>query len=313
MRILKLLLPLFLIIMGCSSVLVSSPARSPLANPVSNQTGESGEHLTAFLQTDMQIPGSSISEGMRRSTVRPIVNSSPDNPKAGVQTDNNEESETEGEVKIADPLEPFNRAMFQFNDRLYFWVLKPVALQYSKIVPEKGRVSVSNFFNNVKFPIRFVSNLLQANFKGAISELGRFTINTTWGIGGLLDPASKKGLEIKPSDTDLGLTLGTYGVGQGFYIVWPLLGPSSARDTTNLVGDYFLDPLSYLDSVYASIGIRVYNTINQTSLRIGDYESLKEAAIDPYISLRSGYIQYREQKIKQRSSKTTPNRPGGVY
>jgi len=119
-------------------------------------------------------------------------------------TDNETDMEEEEEVKIADPIEPFNRAMFVFNDRLYFWVLKPVAQKYSDIVPERARTGIDRFFENLKFPIRFVNNLLQANLSGAFSELGRFTVNTIWGIGGFLDPASKEGLELRRSDADSG-------------------------------------------------------------------------------------------------------------
>ena len=97
--------------------------------------------------------------------------------------------------EIADPLEPFNRAMYHFNDKLYFWVLKPVARGYGKVVPEVVRVSVSNFFANLAFPIRFVNCLLQANLEGAAVELGRFTVNTLWGIGGLLDLAASKDIQ----------------------------------------------------------------------------------------------------------------------
>ncbi|MDD2388892.1 MAG: VacJ family lipoprotein [Desulfobacterales bacterium] len=211
---------------------------------------------------------------------------------------------------IADPLESFNRAMFHFNDKLYFRVLKPVAQGYNKVMPKPARSGIQNFFENLKFPIRFVNNLLQANFRGAISEAGRFTVNTLWGVGGFLDPASKKELDIPEYDADFGQTLGVYGVGAGFYIVWPILGPSSARDTVEIPGDYFLYPVSYISPGYASSGTRVYETVNDTSLRIGDYELLKEAAIDPYVALRNAYVQYREEKIK--TFKKIPLKPGGV-
>jgi len=233
--------------------------------------------------------------------------------EANNDTDNETDMEAEEEVKISDPIEPFNRAMFVFNDRLYFWVLKPVAQKYSDIVPERARTGIDRFFENLKFPIRFVNNLLQANLSGAFSELGRFTVNTIWGIGGFLDPASKEGLELRRSDADFGQSLGVYGLGQGFYIVWPVLGPSSVRDSVGLVGDYFLYPVSYISPIYASVGVRAYSTVNNTSLRIGDYESLKEAAIDPYVSLKNAYAQYREKKISLRASKTGPPKPGGVY
>ncbi len=223
------------------------------------------------------------------------------------------ETEEAGETAaIADPLEPFNRAMFQFNDRLYFWVLKPVALQYNKLVPERGRVGVNNFFYNLRFPGRFVSCLLQANFECVGSELGRFAVNTVWGLGGLLDPASSEQLNIPKRKADLGQTLGVYGVGQGFYIVLPVLGPYSARDTVDIAGDYFLYPVNYITPWYAWLGVRSYETVNVTSLRIGDYESLKEAAIDPYVALRDAYIQYRQKMVEGARAKTAPPQPGGV-
>jgi len=211
---------------------------------------------------------------------------------------------------IADPLEPFNRAMYHFNDKLYFWVLKPVAQGYSKAVPEKARVGVSNFYTNLSFPIRFVNSLLQANFEGAASELGRFIINTVWGIGGLLDPASSKEINLSKQTEDFGQTLGVYGVGQGFYIHWPLLGPSSPRDTLGTVGDVFLYPSIYFGPWYVWAGSRVYERVNDTSLQIGDYEAIKEAAIDPYVAVRDAYVQYRLKMIKHKGGPPPPGVKG---
>jgi phospholipid-binding lipoprotein MlaA len=206
----------------------------------------------------------------------------------------------EAKGEIADPLEPFNRAMYHFNDTLYFWVLKPVAQGYGKVVPEVARVSVSHFFANLAFPIRFVNCLLQANFEGAAVELGRFTVNTIWGVGGFLDPASSKDINLSKQDEDFGQTLGAYGIGQGFFINWPLFGPSSPRDTVGLVGDAFLTPSTYLSPWYASTGTWAYDKVNDTSLKIGDYESLKEAAIDPYVAIRDAYVQYRLKKVNRK-------------
>ena len=213
----------------------------------------------------------------------------------------------EEKVEIADPLEPFNRAMHQFNDKLYFWALKPVAQGYKIVVPEPARISVSNFFSNLGFPSRFLSCLLQTDFRGAATEAGRFTINTIWGIGGLLDPSVNKELDLQKQDTDLGQTLGVYGVGQGFYIVWPILGPSSPRDSIDIAGNYFLYPVSYIYPWYAWLGVWGYEKVNATSLSIGDYEALKDAAIDPSVAFRDAYIQYRLKKVKARKAKfTTP-------
>lgn len=205
---------------------------------------------------------------------------------------------------IADPIEPVNRAMHQFNDKLYFWLVKPVALGYKAVLPEPARISVSNFYFHMKFPIRLVNCLLQADFSGAGQEVGRFTINTLWGIGGLLDPAAQKEIDLSKQDTDFGQTLALYGVGHGFYIVWPVLGPSSPRDSLNIAGEWFLDPLSYFTPWYTSLGKRPLQVINAASLRIGDYESLIGAAIDPYIAIRDAYIQYRMSKAEERRARS---------
>jgi phospholipid-binding lipoprotein MlaA len=200
--------------------------------------------------------------------------------------------------------------MYHFNDKLYYWVLKPVAQGYRKVVPEPARVSVSNFYTNLSFPGRFVNCLLQANFAGAASELGRFVINTAWGIGGLLDPASSKEINLAKQTVDFGQTLGVYGVGQGFYILWPILGPSSARDTVGTVGDIFLYPSVYYGAWYAWAGSRVYEKVNDTSLQMGNYESLQAAAIDPYIAIRDAYVQYRLKMVTRKAGPPPAGVPG---
>jgi phospholipid-binding lipoprotein MlaA len=221
-----------------------------------------------------------------------------------------EEEGEEERVGIADPLEPFNRAMYHFNDKLYFWVLKPIAQGYRMVVPEEARIGVRNLFVNIAFPVRFVNCLLQVNFRGAGIELGRFVINTIGGIGGLLDIASIQGINLSKQDEDFGQTLGVFGLGQGFFINWPVLGPSSPRDTLGLAGDFFVHPFyNFLTNLELSVGIWAYSNVNDTSLSIGDYESLKEAAIDPYVAIRDAYVQYRHKKVKDRGIRTEPSKP----
>ncbi len=222
---------------------------------------------------------------------------------------NEEQNLAQRRFTIADPFEPFNRAMFVFNDRLYFWVLKPLAQGYRKILPESARVSVSNFFSNAAFPVRFFNCILQANFPGAASELGRFMLNTLVGFGGLFDPASEKEINLGKCEEDFGQTLGVYGIGHGFYINWPVFGPSSPRDTIGKVADGFLNPFMYVEPWYTSAGAKTLDTINDTSFRIGDYETLKESAIDPYVAMRDGYVQYRYNKVKRRGRNLTATVP----
>lgn len=207
---------------------------------------------------------------------------------------------------VADPLEPMNRVFFAFNDKLYFWVLKPVSRGYSLVVPKAVRESAGNFFFNLKTPVRLVNSALQAKFARSGVELARFAVNSTVGVVGLWDPA-RSWLKLSPSDEDFGQTLGKYGVGEGVYLCWPIFGPANLRDTLGLAGDYFLDPVSYLSLNYeseAALGIRGGETINRTSLRIGDYEAFKEASFDPYSTMRDSYTQSRRSKIKDESDET---------
>jgi phospholipid-binding lipoprotein MlaA len=199
---------------------------------------------------------------------------------------------------LADPLEPLNRVFFFINDKTYFWILKPVARGYRAILPQDIRVCVKNFFSNLAMPIRFVNNLLQGKIRNSGVELARFAINTTAGIGGLFDPA-KNDWHIEPRDEDLGQTLGKYGLGQGFYFVIPIIGPSSLRDGIGLTGDFFLYPLTYSHNTKLVVGSYALYTVNRVSLSIGEYEDLKKSAVDPYVAVRDAYAQYRDKKVRE--------------
>lgn len=206
-----------------------------------------------------------------------------------------------GEERIADPLEPYNRAIFKFNDKMYFWVFKPVGSAYSKVVPKVARTGLRNAFYNFLFPTRFVNNLFQLKIKRAGAVLARFALNSTFGFAGFYDfVGNQVSADLGPFDEDTGQTLGHYGVKPGFYIVWPLLGPSSLRDSVGLAGDAFLDPTFYLPTpYYVKGGIKVGQYLNDVSLRLGEYEDFLQAALDPYVSMRNGYIQYRGNQIAQ--------------
>lgn len=213
-------------------------------------------------------------------------------------------------IVVADPLEPVNRLFFHFNDKLYFWVLKPVSKGYGKILPQPARICVKNFFSNIATPARLVNCALQAEFEGCWIEIKRFAINTTVGVAGFGDPARNR-WNMEKRHEDLGQTLGSYGVGTSVYINWPILGPSNVRDTAGYVGDLFLDPVNYLvPDFWYSAGIRSYETVNGTSLRVGDYEDFKEAAIDPYVSMRDAYYQYRLNQVNNNKGQVA--RPAGL-
>ncbi len=201
-------------------------------------------------------------------------------------------------VVVRDPLQPYNRAITTFNDRAYFYALKPVAKGYAKIVPETVRLSIDRCFKNLGFPIRFVNNLLQLKLKNAGIELTRFVINSTIGIAGFTDPA-KKWFHLEPRKEDFGQTLGYYHMGSVFYIVWPFIGPSNLRDTIGKAGDIFTQPATYLLDWWILLAARAFEKINYTSLHIGEYESMKKGAVDYYIFIRDAYEQMRIKQIKE--------------
>ncbi len=203
-----------------------------------------------------------------------------------------------GVVHVADPVAPLNRALFYFNDKLYFWVLKPVAKGYKYVVPTPVRVGVKNFFYNLITPVRLANCVLQGKFRSAGVEIQRFVINSTAGMLGFADLAQNNP-DLTAGEEDLGQTFGSYGVGNGFYIVWPFLGPSTLRDTVGMAGDLFLNPANYVRPAEAAIGITAYEKVNNTSFHIGDYEAIKEASLDPYSAIRDAYVQYRNKKIKE--------------
>jgi len=226
-----------------------------------------------------------------------------DEPDEELEPSDQEEITEENETShIADPLAPWNKAMYHVNDKFYYWILKPATQGYSAVFPEDMRVSFSNFYENVATPIRFVNNLLQLKIKSAGNELVRFVANTLFGVVGFGDFAKEK-MDIKRHDEDCGQTFAHYGVGHGFYIVWPILGPSSLRDSIGFVGDRFLHPFSYVGPSSASFGVAAgtyaHEQVNDTSFHIGDYEDLTKAAVEPYVSIRDAYVQNRQKKSEE--------------
>jgi phospholipid-binding lipoprotein MlaA len=203
-------------------------------------------------------------------------------------------------VEINDPLEPLNRAFFVFNDRLYFWVLKPVTNVYSAVLPWDIRLIIGNFFANLASPISFVNNILQGEIDDAGVVLGRFLINTTLGIGGLGDPAAVD-FDLQPRDADLGQTFGKWGIGEGIYINWPFFGPSNVRDSFGLVGDAYLHPVPWVEGGFGlTAGYIAVDRVNTLSLSPDVYEELKRISIDPYVAARQAFFDYRRAIINQR-------------
>lgn len=200
------------------------------------------------------------------------------------------------DLKIYDPIEPVNRSIYWFNDKLYFYLLKPVAKGW-RIVPAPARNSVGKFFSNLATPIRLINALLQLKVEAASSELHRFIVNSTIGLGGLFDPATK--LKLIKKDEDLGQTFGHYGLGSGPYLVLPILGPSNLRDGVGRIGDAFLHPFPYTLKTGEAFAAKFVEGENELSLDKNTYEGIKKHEIDPYLFIRSAYEQNRAAKVSK--------------
>jgi phospholipid-binding lipoprotein MlaA len=195
----------------------------------------------------------------------------------------------------ADPLEVYNRHMFEFNERLDRYVLKPVAEGYVKVVPEPARDCIGNVFRNLGDLGNAVNNLLQGKVLEASSDVCRVAINSTIGLLGCFDVASRVGLV--RSNEDFGQTLGRWGVGAGPYFVLPLFGPSTIRDTFGRAADAYGDPLTYLDSTRVALSAQTLRVIDTRASLLQATRVLDGAALDKYQFVRDGYLQRRRNLI----------------
>jgi phospholipid-binding lipoprotein MlaA len=223
----------------------------------------------------------------------------------------------EGTGDEYDPWEPVNANIFEFNVKVDRYVLKPVAKGYDFVVPDVAQVGISNIFSNLRFTPRFLNNVFQGKIKGAGIEVGRFLINSTVGLAGFFDVATK--IDLVTPEEDLGQTLGFYGVKPGPYLVLPLLQPFTVRDFVGYVGDVFLNPINWLvvpiievDEVPSVIehknrtttsiiqlGGRVGEIVNDRSRNLEKFQGVEEATLDLYTAVRNAYLQKRGQAVRE--------------
>jgi len=198
-----------------------------------------------------------------------------------------------------DPWEPFNEKMFTFNRNLDRYLLKPAARAYRFVMPEPWQVMIANGFDNINFVPRLINSLLQGKWGGAGRELSRFLINSTAGIGGLFDPA-KNYWGIQKSREDFGQTLGVWGAPPGPYLVLPFMEPLTVRDGIGKGVDGLMDPLSYvLPFFWDRLGMKAGDTLNDRALNYDLFQGFEESVIDMYSAVRHGYLQRRQQLIKE--------------
>ncbi|MFZ4682797.1 MAG: MlaA family lipoprotein [Terrimicrobiaceae bacterium] len=200
---------------------------------------------------------------------------------------------------IPDPLQPLNRVTFWINDGLYTVLLRPISKGYEFVVPTPVRTGVHNVFENVRFPVRLVNNALQGNFKRAGQETGKFLVNTVVGVGGIGRPSDHIPALADVPDADMGQTFAKWGIPHGAYLVLPVLGPSSLRDTVGMAGDYGLNPVNWVTIIYGgytwTIAIPSVNSLRTTHRQMGVYDTATKNALDRYLAIRTAYAQYRAE------------------
>jgi len=227
--------------------------------------------------------------------LRPSLSPASDDTNIDFLDDEFYEDTGDDQAEVKDPLESFNRAMFHVNDFSFTWIFNPVATGYSYVVPSDFRGAIDNFIENLQEPVNFLNALLQGRFSDAGTAVFRFVVNSIAGVGGLGDPAGRE-MGFARAEATLAQTLGTWGVGDGFYLVVPFYGATTLRDFAGDLVDGFITPYYYwVDGLGAAAGIYTGKELNNLSLHLGEYEDLKAMSLDPYIAIRSGYFQYRKQ------------------
>lgn len=201
-------------------------------------------------------------------------------------------------VAVYDPLETINRGIYAFNDVLFTYALRPAKQGYVAAVPPPARRGIRNVLNNLAYPVRLVGNLLQGRLEGAAKETGGFLLNSTVGIGGLWDHASRLESLQTPGE-DVGQAFGAWGIGPGPYLVLPVLGPRNPRD---LVGDFaenFLSPVPYIEEWELRTSAQVTEAFDNLPLQVDAVDAINASAVDPYVAIRTAYSERRAFQVAQ--------------
>jgi phospholipid-binding lipoprotein MlaA len=202
-----------------------------------------------------------------------------------------------------DPWESWNRGVYKFNDKLDRAVAKPVTKTYVRVVPQPIRIGVSNFFENLNTPTVMFNDALQGKFLAAANDLGRFVLNSTLGLAGILDPATPAGLA--RNDEDFGQTLGHWGVHPGPFVELPVLGPSDLRDAPAKVVDSYTNPRQYVKNTYVKYGLYLPYLVDKRAALLPLDETLKNV-YDPYAFVRDAYFQRRAYLVSDGQVKEEP-------
>ena len=208
---------------------------------------------------------------------------------------------------VNDPLEDVNRAVFEFNQVIDSIILKPVAELYVFVLPEEARHRIANILKNLGEPLNLVNNLAQGKFERAGSTLTRFSINSTIGVGGIFDVATDWGYERTPED--FGQTLASWGLGEGPFLMLPLLGPSNPRDAVGFGVELVTDPMGFLLTDEAGLARSITSGVSQRAAYLDELESVERTSVDFYAALRELYRQYRATEIRDGAPPTVMEIP----
>lgn len=280
---------------GCALVLgsfvVSSPARAEIRIERAESSPARLDTTHSFKATATRVQFARMQSDGPRHGPRPVRK-----PISGIAT-----GDTYPQTQIADPLEPVNRLFFQFNRGFDFVVTRPVIQTYRLFMPEPARRGVTNFLRNLRSPLTLANEILQGDFKGATTAVTRFAVNSTLGFGGVYDAAAND-FDMPFEREDFGQTLGVWGASHGFYLVLPVVGPSSLRETTGRVAEVFADPINIaLDNsddegwIYARSGAEY---LSAREIFWEQQQSLLQSSVDPYAAIRSSYAQYQAAIVR---------------
>jgi len=200
-----------------------------------------------------------------------------------------------GRTSNEDRWEGWNRGVYKFNDVVDRAALKPVAKGYKKVTPEWMRIGIGNFFSNLEYPATILNQFLQGKATLGFKDTARFLVNTTIGIGGLFDVATRMGLE--KNDEDFGQTLAVWGVGSGPYLTLPLFGPSTLRDAPARIFDAFSDPLDYADIPWEAVWAKRAVRVVHARAELLPLDATLQRTFDPYAFIRDAWVQRREFEI----------------
>jgi phospholipid-binding lipoprotein MlaA len=242
-------------------------------------------------------PGSATAQPVDEELGEAAVVEEADPPEAAEPAGEIDDPEAfEEQSSVWDPWEKMNRGIFWFNDRvLDRFFLEPVGIAWDWVMPDVVQTSIKGVYENARFPIIFVNDLLQLKPDAAAMDIGRFVVNTSVGLAGIWDPATRIGLNA--NDEDFGQTLGYWGVPMGPYLVLPFIGPSNPRDTVGLVADSAARVYPYFVVWYISGAIGTLDVVNRRSLLIDEVRIEREAAFDLYSAVRNAYVKLRENKV----------------